>query len=69
MLAGVTNSTGVPPTNASLTVVNQLAAKLDTEIAKLETIKTTDLPAFNKLVREQEVPAIMVSKKEAGTSR
>jgi hypothetical protein len=32
-------------------------------LAKLEEIKTKDLPALNKLVREQEVPAIVVSKK------
>ncbi len=49
--------------NCHVTGFNQLSAKLDAQLTKLEAIKTTDLPAFNKLVREQEVPAIVVSKK------
>jgi photosystem II stability/assembly factor-like uncharacterized protein len=63
VLAEVASSMDAPPTDASLTVFNQLAAKLDAQLVKLEAIKTIDLPAFNKLVREQEVPAIVVSKK------
>jgi len=63
VLADVASSMDAPPTDASYTVFNQLSAKLDAQLAKLEAIKTTDLPAFNKLVREQEVPAIVVSKK------
>ncbi len=62
-LAGVASSMDAPPTEASLAVFNQLSAKLDAQLAKLEEIKMRDLPAFNKLVREQEVPAIVVSKK------
>jgi hypothetical protein len=65
VLADVASSMDALPTDASYTVFNQLSAKLDAQLAKLETIKTTDLPAFNKLVREQEVPAIMVSQKGA----
>jgi hypothetical protein len=49
--------------NHHITGYNQVAVKLDAQLAKLEAIKATDLPAFNKLVREQEVPAIVVSKK------
>jgi photosystem II stability/assembly factor-like uncharacterized protein len=66
VLADVASSMDAPPTEASITVFNQLSSKLDAQLAKLEEIKTKDLPAFNKLVREQEVPAIVVSKK-AGT--
>jgi len=54
------------PTDASLTVFNQLSAKLDAQLAKLKGIREKDVPAFNALVREQAVPAIMVSKKETG---
>jgi hypothetical protein len=63
VLADVASSMDAPPTDASVTVFNQLSTKLDAQFAKLEAIKTADLPAFNKLVREQEVPAIMLSKK------
>jgi hypothetical protein len=51
------------PTDASLVVFNQLSTKLDAQLAKLKEIREKDVPAFNQLVREQEVPAIMVSKK------
>jgi hypothetical protein len=65
VLADVAGSMDAPPTDASRVVFNQLSEKLDAQLAKLETIKTTDLPAFNKLVREQDVPAIVVSRKGA----
>ncbi|MCI0699021.1 glycosyl hydrolase [candidate division KSB1 bacterium] len=65
VLADVASSMDAPPTDASHTVFNQIAAQLDAQLAKLEEIKAKDLPAFNKLVREQEVPAIVVSKKVA----
>ena len=44
---------------------NQLSAKLNVQLAKLKEIRDKDVPAFNQLVREQAVPAIMVSKKGA----
>jgi len=69
VLADVASSMDAAPTDASVTVFNQLAAKLDAQLAKLKEIREKDVPAFNQLVREQAVPAIMVSKKGAGTSK
>jgi hypothetical protein len=63
VLADFASSMDAPPTDASVTVFNQLSAKLDAQLEKLETIKTVDLPAFNKLVRDEEVPAIVAGKK------
>jgi len=66
VLADVASSMDAAPTYASMTVFNQLAAKLDAQLAKLEEIREKDVPAFNQLVREQAVPAILVSKKGTG---
>jgi len=63
VLADVASSMDAPPTDASMTVLNQLSAKLDAQLAKLKEIREKDVPAFNQLVREQAVPAIMVGKK------
>ena len=37
---------------------DQLVVQIDAELAKLKAIWDTDLPAFNKLVRDQNIPAI-----------
>jgi len=50
-------------------VVIQFFTKLDAQLAKLKEIREKDVPAFNQLVREQAVPAIMVSKKGMGTGK
>jgi photosystem II stability/assembly factor-like uncharacterized protein len=62
-LSSVVASADAAPTDASYAVFADLSAKLDTQLAKLKEVMETDLPAFNKLVRESEVPAIMVKKK------
>lgn len=52
-------------------IKNELTVAIDAELAKLAAILETDLPAFNKLVRESEVPAVIVeakSGKEGGTN-
>jgi photosystem II stability/assembly factor-like uncharacterized protein len=60
-LAGVGDSAaGGPfaPTAQHIAVRDELLAKIDPELAKLKAIWDTDLPAFNKLVRDQNVPAV-----------
>jgi len=69
VLADVASSMDAAPTDASITVFSQLSAKLDAQLAKLKEIREKDVPAFNQLVREQAVPAIMVSKKGTVTGR
>lgn len=39
---------------------NELSAKLDIQFAKLREIIEKDIPAFNKLVKERDVPAIPI---------
>jgi hypothetical protein len=44
-------------------VYEELAGKINAQLQKLDEIIRTDLPRFNKLVREQDVPAVIVKGK------
>ena len=59
-LGGVVASADAAPTAQSYEVYNDLVAQIDAQLAKLQQIIKTDLPAFNRLVREQEIPAVIV---------
>jgi photosystem II stability/assembly factor-like uncharacterized protein len=61
-LAGVVASADAAPTDQSFAVYEDLTAKINAQLAKLEEIWKTDLPAFNKLVRDQNVPPVIVRK-------
>jgi photosystem II stability/assembly factor-like uncharacterized protein len=61
-LAGVGDSAATgsyPPTAQQIAVRDELVAQIDAQLAQLKTIWDTDLPAFNKLVSDQKVPAIV----------
>ncbi|HWN98840.1 MAG TPA: glycosyl hydrolase, partial [Blastocatellia bacterium] len=62
-LAGVVAQADAPPTEQSYVVFSELSARIDEQLQKLAAIMRTDLPAFNKLVREQDVPAVIVKAK------
>ncbi len=59
-LGGVVASADAAPTAQSYEVYNDLVAQIDAQLARLQQIVKTDLPAFNKLVREQDIPAVIV---------
>jgi photosystem II stability/assembly factor-like uncharacterized protein len=59
-LAGVVASADAAPTDASYVVYDDLAGRIDAELAKLKAILSTEVAAFNKLVRDQDVPAVVV---------
>jgi len=62
-LAGVGDSAGAgayAPTAQQVEVRDELFKQIDEQLAKLNAIWQTDLPAFNKLVRDQNVPALAV---------
>ena len=48
------------PTDQSYVVYEDLAAKIDAQLTRLRQVIDTDVPAFNALVREQNVPAVVV---------
>jgi hypothetical protein len=67
-LAGVVAGADAPPTDQSLAVYQDIAGRIDAQLARLREVVATDVPAFNKLVREQDVPAIVVREKREGRS-
>jgi hypothetical protein len=61
-LAGVVASADGAPTASSYAVYEDVAGRIDVELAKLKRIVDTDLVAFNQLVREKSVPAVVLKK-------
>jgi len=59
-LAGVVGGGDAPPTDQSYAVYEDLTAKIDAQLARLRQVVDTDVPAFNALVREQNVPAVVI---------
>jgi photosystem II stability/assembly factor-like uncharacterized protein len=55
----VQNSEGAP-TRQSLEVFEELSKQADERLAQLRNIIETDVAAFNKLIRELEIPAIII---------
>jgi len=58
-LGGVVGSADAPPTEQSYQVFDQLAAELQGYLDRLKAIVETDVPAFNRTVREQDIPAVL----------
>jgi hypothetical protein len=63
-LAGVVQSADAAPTDQSYAVYDELVVQIDAQLAKLAQIMKTDVPAFNQLVRDQNIPAVTVKSKE-----
>jgi photosystem II stability/assembly factor-like uncharacterized protein len=59
-LAGVVSSAETAPTDQSYAVYDELVVQIDTQLAKLAQIMKTEVPAFNQLVRDQNIPAVTV---------
>ncbi len=65
-LTGVVASADAAPTAQAVAVYDELVGKINAELQKLDGILKTDLPAFNKLVRDQDIPAVIVKPKAVG---
>jgi hypothetical protein len=61
-LSGVVGSGHYAPTAQSETVRVELTKQIDDELAKLKSIMDNDLPAFNNLVKQKSVDAIVIKK-------
>ena len=48
------------PTAQSYAVYDEVVTSIDAELQKLSQIMKTDVPAFNQLVRDQNIPAVVV---------
>jgi hypothetical protein len=62
-LARVVDSADAAPTEQSQAVYDDLASKIDAQLAALAQVLSSDLASFNKLVREQDVPAVVIKPK------
>jgi hypothetical protein len=58
-LAGAVDGADAAPTDQSYAVYDDLAAKIDAQLAALAQVLKDDLARFNRLVRERDVPAVV----------
>ncbi len=49
-----------PPTDQAMAVKAEMEQRIDAELTRYEMIKTEMIPAFNQLVRENEIDAIII---------
>jgi hypothetical protein len=65
-LSGVVGSADSAPTKQSYEIFDMLSKSVDEQLAKWKTIVSTDVAAYNNLVKQQEVPALVLAQPEAG---
>ncbi len=61
-LLGVVQSADFAPTAQSYMVYEGLASEVNAQLKSLDGLLKTDLPAFNKLARDSNVPAVILKK-------
>jgi photosystem II stability/assembly factor-like uncharacterized protein len=59
-LTGVLSSADAAPTEQTYAVYDEIVVQIDAQLARLAQIMKTDVPAFNQLVRDQNIPAVTV---------
>ena len=59
-LSGVVGSADSAPTKQSYEVFDMLSKAVDEQLVKWKAIVSTDVAAYNNLMKQQEVPALMV---------
>jgi hypothetical protein len=59
-LGGVVASAESAPTAQSYAVYDEVVAGIDAQLQKLAQLMRSDVPAFNQLVRDQNIPAVVV---------
>ncbi len=64
-LAGVVGSADTAPTRQSYEVFDMLSKQADEQLSKWKEIVSTDVAAYNNLVKEQQVPTLIVTQPEA----
>jgi photosystem II stability/assembly factor-like uncharacterized protein len=65
-LTGVVTSADAPPTTQTYAVYDDIAGRIDAELAKLKSLLGAELAAFNRMVRDKEIPAVVVKEKKEG---
>ena len=67
-LAGSVSGADAAPTEQSYQVFNMLKQRSDEQVAKWDQMVKSDLASFNQLVKQQEVPAIILDNSGASAS-
>jgi len=62
---GVVEDTDVAPPAQSYEVFDELSAQLQTQLDHLHKVETTGIAHFNKLVRDENIPAVTLQQKPA----
>jgi hypothetical protein len=59
-LASYVASADSKPTKAAVATFAELSARVDKQLARLKPLMETELPKFNKLAQDQNLPAVLV---------
>ncbi len=62
-LSGVVGGTDARPTDQSVQVFEALSAQLQVQLERLRVILETEVPAFNRLVRDANIPALRIEER------
>ena len=65
-LGGVVGSADSAPTRQSYEVFDLVTQQVDEQLTKWQSIVSTDLVSYNNLMKQQEVPAVILKEPEAG---
>jgi photosystem II stability/assembly factor-like uncharacterized protein len=65
-LAGIVASADAKPTQQSYAVYDELSGQLQLQLDRLQQVIDTEIPAFNALVAQNQVPAVIVRGAESG---
>ncbi len=57
------------PTDQSYAVYADLVSQIDAQLQRLAQAMKTEVPAFNQLVKDQNVPAVVVKSTEGETPK
>jgi hypothetical protein len=64
-LSGVVGSADSAPTQQSYEVFDLLSKQVDEQLTKWKALLSTDVKAYNDLIKQQEVPAVIVKQATA----
>ncbi len=62
-LGSIVSSGETKPTKSSYLVYEDLASKIDKQIARVKEIMDIKIPEFNNYVKQQQIPAITINPK------
>ena len=67
-LGSIVGSADAEPTEQSYQLYDELAAKIDSQLQRLNQMMSADLKSFNNLVRSSDIPAVIVKPSPAAVS-